>query len=450
MLPRQSLRLRLLFLILAPLTLVSIGAVSWRYLEARDTAQEIFDRNLLITAFAVARSVTLSGGDSLTPATQDLLKDASGGDVFYHVYGPDGSFVTGYSRPPVAGVTAPDAPVQQYDARHQGQPVRVARLLQETEIDGIGGTSVITVWQRLDQRDAFIRRAALQAGATVLLLLTTVAGLVLLGVGLGLRPLTELEDAIQKRSSADLSPITRQVPQETRGIVQRLNTLFAQVTGAQEAQQRFVSLAAHQLRNPIAAIHTLAEATHTARTLPDTRDRAATLLNETRAAMRLTEQLLSLERISGAEPEFAPFDLGEVLSALAQQVAPRAIDAGVSFELDVPDNGVWVQGDAVMVREAVANLLDNALAHGGAEMTRLSLSAVREDGHARISVTNDGNALPLDRAVQLFERFAQGAASQGAGLGLSIASQVAERHGGTLRVVSEAPVTFEMRIALAT
>ncbi|MEM6760321.1 MAG: sensor histidine kinase [Pseudomonadota bacterium] len=448
MLPRQSLRLRLLFLILAPLTLVSIGAVSWRYLEARDTAQDIFDRNLLITAFAVARSVTLSGGDSLAPATQDLLKDASGGDVFYHVYGPDGSFVTGYSRPPVAGVLAPDAPVQQYDARHQGKPVRVARLLQQAEIDGIGGTSVITVWQRLDQRDAFIRQSALQAGATVLLLLTTVAGLVLVGVGLGLRPLNELEDAIQKRSSADLSPITRHVPQETRGIVRRLNSLFAQVTGAQEAQQRFVSLAAHQLRNPIAAIHTLAKATQTARTLPDTRARAATLLDETRAAMRLTEQLLSLERVSGAEPDFAIFDLSDLLRGLAQQAAPRAIDAGLSFDLDVPDDGISMQGDAVMLREAVANLLDNALAHGGPDMTRLSLTAVRQQGHAVISVTNDGNPLPLARAVQLFERFAQGSASKGAGLGLSIASQVAKRHGGTLRVVSEDPVTFEMRVAL--
>ena len=448
MLSRSSLRLRLLVLILLPLCVISVAAMGWRYSEARITAQEIFDRNLLIMGYAVARDVALSGGDTLAPATQEIFKSASGGDVFYHVYGPDGSFVTGYSSPPVTDlpVPVPNDPVQQYDARHQGEPVRVARLSELASIDEITGRTVVTVWQRLDHRDAFVRQTALQAGAVVLLLLASVAGLVMFGIGLGLRPLIELEEAIQKRSSADLSPILRQVPPETRGIVARLNSLFAQVTDAQAAQQRFVSLAAHQLRNPVAAIHTMAEATLNAQTIAESHARAETLVGETRAAMRLTNQLLAFERLKGAPPEFSDVDLVELVRGLVTQFAPRAIAAGVECSASLPDAPVICSGDAVLLKEAIANLVDNALVHGGATMGRLALE-VRADGDgAVVMVENDGNRLSRAECARLFERFAQGDGSKGSGLGLSISRGIAELHGGRLRLVGENPVRFALEI----
>lgn len=449
MLPQRSLRLRLLLVLLGPLILISVAAMWWRYAEARATAQDIFDRNLLITAFAVARDVALSGGDSLAPSTQSLLKGASGGAVFYHVYGPDGSFVTGYSLPPVTGVPDPTAELQQYDASHQGQPVRVARLLEQTEIDGISGTAVVTVWQRLEQRDAFVRQTAMQAGGTMLLLLVSVAGLVLVGVGFGLKPLTELEDAIQKRSSADLSPIARMVPVETKGIVARLNSLFSQVTDAQESQQRFVSLAAHQLRNPIAALHTLAESTVSAKTEADMKMRATALLDETRAAKRLTDQLLSLERVKGTEPDFAKINVSDLLKDTAEQFAPRAIEAGLAFDLDTEKaRELTIRADLLMLSEAISNLLDNALAHGGETMKYISLSALhdRKNAIAQIVVENDGVALNRRDFGRLLERFSQGASSKGAGLGLSIAQSIIERHAGTMALEAEDPVRFCLAI----
>ena len=81
-------------------------------------------------------------------------------------------------------------------------------------VDGIAGNTVVTVWQRLDQRDAFVQQTSQRAMVVVVLLLGSVAMLVLFGIGIGLRPLNELEDAIRKRSSSDLSPILRRVPRE--------------------------------------------------------------------------------------------------------------------------------------------------------------------------------------------------------------------------------------------
>lgn len=449
MILRGSLRLRLLALLLLPLAIISLFAMVWRYSEARTTAQEIFDRNLLLMGFAVARDVALSGGDTLAPSTQSVFKDASGGDVFYHVYGPDGSFVTGYSSPPVTDLSSPSSeePIQQYDATHQGVPVRVARLYEETSVDGIDGTTVVTVWQRLDQRDAFVQQTGRRAIAVVLLLLGSVATLVFFGVGIGLRPLNELEDAIQKRSGADLSPILRQVPEETKGIVARLNSLFAKVTEAQEAQQRFVSLAAHQLRNPVAAIHTMAEATQNAQTLEESKIRAGSLVNETRDAMRLTNQLLSFERVKGGNPKFEAIDMGELLQSVAQSFAPKAIKEGADFEIELGTQQVTCFGDPTLLREAITNLVENALLHGGDDASYFRLALEQSATVVKVSVENDGNTIaPVDRQ-RIFERFSQATPGVGSGLGLSIANEVARAHGGALELVSLKPVRFSLSLA---
>ena len=448
MILRGSLRLRLLALILLPLAVISLFAMLWRYSEARTTAQEIFDRNLLLMGFAVARDVALSGGDTLAPSTQAVFKDASGGDVFYHVYGPDGSFVTGYSSPPTTSLSSPssDEPIQQYDATHQGVPVRVARLFEETSVDGIDGNTVVTVWQRLDQRDAFVQQTGRRAIAVVLLLLGSVAMLVLFGVGIGLRPLNELEDAIQKRSGADLSPILRQVPEETKGIVARLNSLFAKVTEAQEAQQRFVSLAAHQLRNPVAAIHTMAEATQNAQTLQESKSRADTLVEGTRNAVRLTNQLLSFERVKGGIPKFEVVDFSELLQSVAQTIAPKASRAGIDLEIVMENGPLSCHGDQTLLREALINLVENALLHGGKNISYIRVSVEKTAAEIWLTVENDGNAIDPSDRQRIFDRFSQASHDTGAGLGLSIASEIAKLHSGALELDILQPVRFILRI----
>lgn len=448
MILRGSLRLRLLALILLPLAVISLFAMLWRYSEARTTAQEIFDRNLLLMGFAVARDVALSGGDTLAPSTQAVFKDASGGDVFYHVYGPDGSFVTGYSSPPTTSLSSPssDEPIQQYDATHQGVPVRVARLFEETSVDGIDGNTVVTVWQRLDQRDAFVQQTGRRAIAVVLLLLGSVAMLVLFGVGIGLRPLNELEDAIQKRSGADLSPILRQVPEETKGIVARLNSLFAKVTEAQEAQQRFVSLAAHQLRNPVAAIHTMAEATQNAQTLQESKSRADTLVEGTRNAVRLTNQLLSFERVKGGIPKFDVVDLSELLQSVAQTIAPKASRAGIDLEIVMENGPLSCHGDQTLLREALINLVENALLHGGKNISYIRVSVEKTASEIWLTVENDGNAIDPSDRQRIFDRFSQASHDTGAGLGLSIASEIAKLHSGALELDNLQPVRFILKI----
>ena len=135
-----SLRARLTFVILIPLLIVAAMFGGWAYFDAQSRAAERFDRSLLSTALAITRDIAVTGGDALSEETRDLLRDTSGGAVFYHVYAPDGVFVTGYATPPVPPSTAFTADGQTYfEAIYQGQPVRVLRFTQTMAADGVVG-----------------------------------------------------------------------------------------------------------------------------------------------------------------------------------------------------------------------------------------------------------------------------------------------------------------------
>lgn len=441
-----SLRLRLLVLILVPLIAVSGVGVFWRYDTARATAEEVFDRSLVMLCMAVSRDVAYSGGDSLSATTANLFRDASGGRVFYHVNGPDGSFVTGYSSPPVrrqAVALELNAPVV-FNATHQGVPVRAVSLAERVEIDGITGRSVITVWQQLQPRQAFAQRLAVQTAIVATALILTVAAVVLFGIRLGLRPLERLEDAIQKRSMTDLSPIERRVPVEASGIVQRLNVLFGTLTDAHAERERLISNTAHQLRNPVAAIHAMAQATHRADTLDESKKRSAALVDETRQAVRLTTQMLSIERIKGVRPDFAASDFAAFLLELTARIAPRVLERDIAFDVHIPKGSIEKLFDPTLMSEAITNLVDNAMKHGGAGLSQIAVELVVIGDTVHVSVSNDGATVDPDKTALLFERFAQGRESDGAGLGLAIVKEVVDLHGGTIALHPKPQTRFEI------
>lgn len=99
--PAQSLRTRLLVAVVFPLLLVTLAVGTWRVVETNRMAADLFDRTLLSVALSITRDFGIRDGEALSPETVRLLTETSGGQIFYHVMGPDGSFVTGYATPPI-------------------------------------------------------------------------------------------------------------------------------------------------------------------------------------------------------------------------------------------------------------------------------------------------------------------------------------------------------------
>ncbi len=431
-----SLRLRLFVLILSPLVLMAMLLGYWRYSVAQNTAENLFDRSLLAAALAISRDVAISSGDALLPSTSDLIRDASGGAVFYHVTGPGGIYVTGYAYPPAvvrdknANLYAPHL----YEAIYRGDAVRVLQVTERVTIGNLTGDTTVTAWQRLSDRDAFAAQLAVRAAGLIGALLATLALVVWFGVALGLRPLIDLQDAISIRSPDDLSRIRRPVPDEVQGIVKTLNQLFGQLETSRDAQQVFISDAAHQLRNPAAAVQAMAEALRDAKTDQDRNQRIGELITAARNSARVANQLLSLDRLQQPGPNAAPevFDLNVVLHDVCSEAGPVVLSQGVEFELCAPDHPVQVSGDQVFVAEAVKNLIDNAMKHGGAKLSSIWVQLDVTGTTAEITVRDDGQGLRPDQSDAAFSRFSQVEPSDGSGLGLAIARTVAERHGGSL------------------
>ncbi|MDD9731484.1 sensor histidine kinase [Mameliella sp. AT18] len=434
---RRSLRLRLLLIILTPLVVLGIVVGTWRVEAARRTAAEFFDRNLMFTALAVSRDVALLDGDAISPDTEKLLGETAGGPVRYHVYAPDGVLVVGYAVPPIPVTRRlpQDVAFLYTDALYKGTPVRVLRLKTEATIGAISGTFTTTVWQSMEARNRFALQLALRAATVIASLILAVALLVWFGVRHGLKPLTDLEEAISRRSPEDLSPIRRAVPVETQGLVGRLNTLFTQFGATMEAQSNFISDAAHQLRNPIAGLQALSAAILTAPTLEAAHERAADMAKAADGAGQLANRLLTLERAraESGTSGFERLDLQEIASTTAADFAPRARARGLRFDTDLPPGPVPMLGDRVMLGEALANLLDNTLVHGGEGLSRVTLT-LRADPDITLSVRDDGRGVTARDVPKILSRFGQARSGPGSGLGLSIAEAVALRHGGTLTV----------------
>ncbi|WP_299986071.1 sensor histidine kinase [uncultured Ruegeria sp.] len=455
MIPQRSLRLRLFLLILTPLVLLAFLLGFWRFNVAQKTAQELFDESLLSAGLAISRDVAISGGDALLPSTRSMIHEASGGEIFYHVTGPGGSYVTGYAYPPTSASSAQQDPYIPYlfESVHREVPVRVLRMTERVTLENLVGDATVTVWQLMADRNAFANQLSIRAAILMGILLTTLAIVVWFGVARGLRPLLDLQEAIALRSPDDLSVIKRSVPIEVRGIVKTLNRLFAQVEHSINAHQTFISEAAHQLRNPAAAVQSMAEALQEAKTDEDRGKRISELVIAAKNSATVAEQLLSLERLRQPthQDQMDEIDFRSVVEEACAEMGVHILAKGIEFDVTMPDAAIMVSGDRVFLIEAIKNLLDNAVKHGGAKLNRISVVLQCDSGSVSLTVADDGAGLSPDQSDAAFARFSQLEHSEGSGLGLSIVSAVAHRHGGQIsinQVERGASVTLKLPIVL--
>lgn len=446
-----SLRLRLSLIILLPLLGVAGATGLWQLNNARLTASDVFDRSLQSAALAVANDVALSDGDALSINTRNILANTSGGPVFYHVYAPDGVIVAGYATPPagVPKLTEGDLNPVYFNGEYLGREVRGYRMRNRMQIDGFSGIFTTTVWQDISIRSAFLQALTLRSFYGIALIIASLSLIVWFGIRIGLRPLNDLQDAIDLRSDEDLKPIRRPVPTEVQGIVQTLNRLLGQVSEAMARQNEFISNAAHQLRNPIAGVLSLAEAVNSAKDEATMRARTTDLVKAAKDTSQLAHKLLAYDRAKSIGPisERDVFSVKTLLVELIEQFnKSNRTHVSVSYGDCAAD--LKIAGDKTMMREAVSNIIDNALVHGGADLTTVAVDCQVLQNEVLISVIDDGVGLSeaeIQKALQRFEQVSEN--NHGSGLGLPIVEQVVENHGGRLKL-SNANPGLEVRLYL--
>jgi two-component system sensor histidine kinase TctE len=297
----------------------------------------------------------------------------------------------------------------------------------------------ILVGETMVKREHLARDLLLQSLFPDFLIALATLIIVWYGVKWGLKPLARLSEEIKTRSAGDLRPIdAAAAPEETRPLVGALNGLLAEVSAASSHQQRFIADAAHQLRTPLAGLQAHTELA-LAQPMPQAcRAQLEQVHKATIRTARLANQLLALARAEpGARSVTATVDLksiaGGEAEAWVRQSLARDIDLG--FELEPAP----VDGDVFLLREALSNLVHNALEYsprGG----RVTVRTGRRNGHAFLEVEDDGPGIAPEERSRVLERFYRvpGTPGTGSGLGLAIVREIAASHAASISIADSA------------
>jgi len=425
------------------------------YQLARSSVHDAFDRGLQDQASALAAKVvwtdrgplldltrqamevlTWDRDDRIAFAMQDVVGNMLAGDILVPA--------------PAERERAFEAPVL-FDGVYRGEPVRGAVFSIKSPM--LDRSVSIVVVETTGKRAQLQRRILLGVLLPGLGLGLLSIALIAWGVRRGLQPLREVASDVAARADGDWQPLSlERVPAEAVPLIERMNTLMADVRHAAQLQRRFVADAAHQLRTPVAGLRVLAQELQ--RELEA--DAGATaagwapLLKQVSATTermnRLIGQLLSLARSEtalGVNGEQASLDIVPLLREAAEPLVLQQLREGRSLELDAPAKPVVARAHPLWLAEAVVNLLDNARRYGG-EHVMLRVRALPAGG-AEVVVEDDGPGVPPEHLSKLFEPFWRGERADlrndgGTGLGLTIAREIVERLGGRIDAASRPQV----------
>jgi signal transduction histidine kinase len=270
-----------------------------------------------------------------------------------------------------------------------------------------------------------------------------------------LRPIGRITSVARDIQATDLSRrIELPGPDdELKQLADTFDAMLARLDAAFAAQRQFVADASHELRNPLAIIRTNVDvALADPNADPDDLRHAITVVKRASDRMaRLVDDMLALARRQEPTFEHEPVDLGAAVAEASDDfIVPAAARTIVLDRAIAP--GVIVTGDREALKRAVANLLENAvrLAPAG---SRIRLATGSEGNQAWIAVADEGPGIALDDQPHVFDRFwradkARSRSDGGTGLGLAIVRQIAESHGGQVRLHSKVGVGSSFMISL--
>ena len=453
---RFSLKRQLLVWLLLPQLVLWLmgGALAFRV--ALSYAEKAIDQSLTQSVRSLARQVKPLGSGLLVDfpkAAQSIIEQDPLDRVTYMVSSPPGSFLLGNGQLPAP----PD------NASSNASPAFDATVLYNVELDkksmrvasmdlsfGDGPTPQrlrVQVAKSLAVQQNIARELVMDVLFPLLLLGAILSVLVYAGIQRGLAPLQKLEGQLANRSAASLSPIEMtQAPQEVHSLATALNQLLTTLRRSLSQEKRFLNDAAHQLRTPLAGLISQTELAMQEREPEALQQRLAKVHTGAVRSAHLVHQLLSLARTE-AEVPLLPLDGAALAREVAREWTPRAVAADIDLGFEGLDS-MSIAADKLLLREALSNLIDNALRYAGRGAS-VTLRATTRGGHSVLEVEDNGPGLSTDNLAHVFERFWRASdLPGGCGLGLAIVAEIAQRHGGSAEAEGVAPQGFRVSLVL--
>ncbi|MDJ0758452.1 MAG: sensor histidine kinase N-terminal domain-containing protein [Woeseiaceae bacterium] len=427
-----------------PLLLAAGVLLFENYHNAHRSANAAHDNSLYASALAIADHVVVEG----TALEVDLpyialeMLSATGDDhVYYKVVGENGTFITGYKdlpEPSEADAQSENGETTFFDSEFRGQTIRVAKLDRSIHRQSRNFEFSVYVAETVGERERLARELTTSFGSRFLLLIILLIAIAWFGTSRALKPLKKFEESLSRRSQHDLRPIDLDVPTEIKVLVEAINSLMDRLQRSFSEIREFVDDASHQLRTPLASLKTQLELATNEPDPEKLRVSLDELLVATSRTGRLAEQLLVHARAGGSQ-DFEVLELGQLAESVTRNWVARALQAKVDLGLDRSPETLLVRGNQDLLEELLNNLIQNAIQYSpeGSEVTVRTSPA---ELAAALEVVDNGPGIPeplREDALRRFRRLGPKEQS-GCGLGLAIAKDIAELHGGSL-LLSDAP-----------
>ncbi|WMC11032.1 sensor histidine kinase [Oceanimonas pelagia] len=453
-----ALRRRLLALSGAVLAALALLALVLMHNYARRTADRSYDMMLGSAVLQLSQSVRRTSRGfavDLPVAAFATLAQARHDRVFYRI-SVNGEVLTGYpdlpAPPPrsASGRALTQARPDFFNLTYRGEPVRVARLVRLNTERLPQDEIVFELAQTRQARNAMAEAMLHPALELMLAVLAVALGLLWLGIYYAFSPFRQLARALSRRSPRDLTPLALPVPKETLPLLDTINDFIARQRTLLERVESYTSVAAHQLRTPLASLRALCENARDETDETRRQQLLARLMEQcdqlSLTVRHLLNQAMLDHRFHSREPE--PVALNALVRQICMELAVQALHRGVALAFEPAPKEQHIQGDAFALTQMLNNLIDNAVAHSPAG-GQVEISVT---GHGGICIRDTGPGIPDEEKARVFERFYRGPASRhhGSGMGMAIARDVAEHHHGRIRLSDNVPHGLVVEIQFAT
>ena len=430
---QSSIRRRLVFLLL-------LGSATLAFLlyfvvqsVARQAAQESQDNILAASAVSILDGVRLVDGRidvDMPYSSLSMLDSVTDERVFYAIY-LDGNLLTGYPELIELQINSPMVPVFSsgilFDV--DVRIVTVRRQIGKNEV-------VVSVAQTLNGQIKVLRnisRISLGVGFGFFLLSAILAFLIAEST---IRPLNRLALSVSRRGPDELRPVSAPVPSEMLPLVKSLNNFMTRLKLSLQRSEEFIAEAAHRVRTPLAVVRTRAEILLREAKTKKSKAELLEVLNAIDDSSRTAGQLLDHAMVSFRLDNLSEDELEVqfLIKDAIDRISPLYDLKGIQITNNNIQN-CEVMGDPILLQNALHNVLDNALKYCS-ENDTVTVKVKDVSQNCIIEIMDSGEGFPQN-SVLLTNRFTRGENTKGivgSGLGLTIAKDVVEAHGGNITI----------------
>lgn len=433
---QQHLITRTVLLMIIVFSVLSAGV--WDY--ASRAADLSYNRLLNSASLSIIERISVQESQidlDLPYAALSMLELAPDDKVYYEVIDHTGQHLTGYRKTPSPVDYQPHSDPQFFTAKYKGEVVSWVVQSKLLIAPAANGWVVIKLGQTRNARNELSGEIFFSSLATLsgILLLTTL--LVWLGVRRALQPLSIISENLKNRSPNDLRPLNTPAIKEVVPLVDAINSYQQQLLHNLDTMKVFIADASHQIRSSLGGIQGQLDVTLQASDTEEIRSRLINIRQQHKKLTRLTNQLLAHALVTHRSDSIEPrlISLNALVEALLTETVRDQAHTQIDFSYTAKTDDIRIPGDKVSLKEALKNLLENAVRYGP-DINQIDITLRPCDGNlVEIIIDDSGPGIPGHQRRQAIQRFSRLSSDvSGSGLGLAIVETVIQAHQGTLKL----------------